>query len=133
MSAEAEDNDASTPPPAPTTLSPTGPPLPEPATLADAVWAAITMPGIGGPGARRLLDLTFVGLFVTLGLLLVASGLNIHVAALLVVAGALFATLKWFIAETDRLAAEEAASRGAGDDGTVVRNEAISQDSKKTQ
>ncbi|KAJ1559640.1 hypothetical protein HK405_009857 [Cladochytrium tenue] len=133
MSSTSTDKDASAPPPATTTLSPTGPPLPEPATLADAVWAAITMPGIGGPGARRLLDLTFVGLFVTLGLLLVASGLNIHVAALLVVAGALFATLKWFIAETDRLAAEEAASGGTGRDGTGDKNEATSQDSKKAQ
>ncbi|ORY49919.1 hypothetical protein BCR33DRAFT_713519 [Rhizoclosmatium globosum] len=82
--------------------------LPEPTNLFEEVWMSIFTPGINSK-VVFVMDLCFYALFLSLFGLLVVSGGNFHVVFLLLIATCLFVSVKWFIAESKKVAAENAA------------------------
>ncbi|KAJ2795313.1 hypothetical protein H4R20_005925, partial [Coemansia guatemalensis] len=59
---------------------------------------SIFQPGVNH-GVMVVMNCAFLCLFIILGYLLFATRLNIHVCALTVIAGLLFASIQWFVKE----------------------------------
>ncbi|PIA16868.1 hypothetical protein COEREDRAFT_80923 [Coemansia reversa NRRL 1564] len=59
---------------------------------------SIFQPGVNH-GVMVVMNCAFLCLFVILGYLLFATRLNIHVCALTIIAGLLFASIQWFVME----------------------------------
>ncbi|KAJ3190368.1 hypothetical protein HDU85_000664 [Gaertneriomyces sp. JEL0708] len=71
-------------------------------SIIEEVWNSIFTPGINSR-VQGFMNLVFVGLFLSLGMLAFATGGNIHVFALLGIAICLFACVQWFIRELAKL------------------------------
>ncbi|KAJ3031561.1 UNVERIFIED_CONTAM: hypothetical protein HDU68_002659 [Siphonaria sp. JEL0065] len=83
--------------------------LPEATNLLEEVWLSIFTPGVNSK-VVFVMDMCFYALFLCLFGLLVVSGGNFHVVFLLVIAACLFVTVKWFIAESKKVTAENIAA-----------------------
>ncbi|KAJ3007305.1 UNVERIFIED_CONTAM: hypothetical protein HDU68_003584, partial [Siphonaria sp. JEL0065] len=86
--------------------------LPEATNLLEEVWLSIFTPGVNSK-VVFVMDMCFYALFLCLFGLLIASSGSFHVVFLLVIATCLFVTVKWFIAESKKVAAESAAAAAA--------------------
>lgn len=60
----------------------------------EEIWNSIFTPGVNSR-VQRVMNFSFAGLFVSLGALAVATGGNIHVLALIGIAGCLFVSVQW--------------------------------------
>lgn len=60
------------------------------------VWDSVFEGGVNSP-THRLMNLSFFGLFGTLLLLLILTGGNLHVVALLALAVGLFLSINWCV------------------------------------
>ncbi|KAI8588736.1 ER protein Pkr1-domain-containing protein, partial [Geranomyces variabilis] len=58
------------------------------------IWASIFTPGVN-PRVQSAMNMSFAGLFVSLAMLAVVTGGNIHVFGLMGVAVCLFASVQW--------------------------------------
>ncbi|WFC96192.1 hypothetical protein MBRA1_002848 [Malassezia brasiliensis] len=67
----------------------------------ESVWESVFHEGVNSP-THRIMNMAFYGLFITLTGLLLASGGNGHVLALLVLSVCLFMSVNWFIAELEQ-------------------------------
>ncbi|KAI8148226.1 ER protein Pkr1-domain-containing protein [Fennellomyces sp. T-0311] len=76
-------------------------------SLADDIVQSIMTPGYTASGVIKLMFYAFYVLFATLFAMIFITGGNIHVIALLVLSICLFITIKWFIAEMERVKAQE--------------------------
>ncbi|KAG0179568.1 hypothetical protein DFQ29_001918 [Apophysomyces sp. BC1021] len=70
--------------------------------VADIVQSIMT-PGHTPKGVIQLMFYAFYALFVTLGIMVVMTGFNGHVIALLLLSLCLFLTIRWFVAEMERM------------------------------
>ncbi|KAJ3285825.1 hypothetical protein HDU76_008081, partial [Blyttiomyces sp. JEL0837] len=77
-----------------------------PPTVLEEVWLSIFEPGMNSR-VVMVMDICFYCLFASLFLLLVASGFSGHVVFLMVIAGGLFASVKWFLAELKAVKASQ--------------------------
>ncbi|KAI7864342.1 hypothetical protein BDF14DRAFT_1744927 [Spinellus fusiger] len=70
--------------------------------LAGDIIRSIMTPGYTAQGVIKLMFYAFYALFGTLAGMVVATGGNGHVIALLVLSICLFLTIRWFIAELEK-------------------------------
>ncbi|KAI9227046.1 MAG: ER protein Pkr1-domain-containing protein, partial [Piptocephalis tieghemiana] len=66
--------------------------------MLEQVISSIFTPGTN-PGLVKATNRAFMALFASLLFLLAVSGGNLHVVALLVIAGCLYGSIQWFITE----------------------------------
>ncbi|KAJ3170563.1 SMK killer toxin resistance protein [Geranomyces variabilis] len=91
----ADDLTSTTPPPAPSQPA-------EPTSILQEIWASIFTPGVN-PRVQSAMNMSFAGLFVSLAMLAVVTGGNIHVFGLMGVAVCLFASVQWFVGELAKM------------------------------
>ncbi|KAJ1900451.1 hypothetical protein LPJ66_001469 [Kickxella alabastrina] len=76
------------------------------------------------PGVNRgvlvVMNCAFAGLFLILFYLVIATRFNIHVCALTVIAGLLFASIQWFIKELSASRANSPTSKDKKSDDKLV-------------
>ncbi|CEG77198.1 hypothetical protein RMATCC62417_11994 [Rhizopus microsporus] len=75
--------------------------------LADDIVKSIMTPGYTAKGVIKIMFYTFYVLFATLLFMIVITGGNPHVIALLLLAICLFVTIRWFIGELERAKRQE--------------------------
>ncbi|KAJ3102371.1 hypothetical protein HDU96_009656 [Phlyctochytrium bullatum] len=71
-------------------------------SLLEEVWLSIFTPGVNGR-VQFFMDMCFYALFASLILLLIASEMNPHVIFLTVISVCLFASVKWFVWELQKV------------------------------
>lgn len=76
--------------------------------IAGDIIKSIMTPGYTANGVIKIMFYTFYALFATLLFMIVITGGNPHVIALLLIAVCLFLTIKWFIAELEYSKRQEA-------------------------
>ncbi|KAJ3158103.1 hypothetical protein HDU86_003055 [Geranomyces michiganensis] len=78
------------------TIKPPPPPVEptQPKSILEEIYASIFTPGVN-PRVQSAMNMSFAGLFVSLALLAVVTGFNIHVFGLMGVAVCLFASVQW--------------------------------------
>ncbi|KAI9337759.1 ER protein Pkr1-domain-containing protein [Obelidium mucronatum] len=103
--------------------------LPEASNLLEEVWLSVFTPGVNSR-VVLVMDMCFYALFLCLFGLLIVSGGNFHVVFLLIISVCLFVTVKWFIAESKKVAAESSV-----DASGIVKDESgsVNPESKKNQ
>ncbi|KAJ3041916.1 hypothetical protein HDV00_008425 [Rhizophlyctis rosea] len=77
--------------------------------IVEEIWESIFTPGVN-ERVRSVINMCFVGLFLSLGSLAIATKGNIHVLALMGIAGGLFFSLQWFLTELAKLPPPDAAN-----------------------
>ncbi|KAI9246104.1 hypothetical protein BDA99DRAFT_565684 [Phascolomyces articulosus] len=75
--------------------------------IVNDIVQSIMTPGYTAKGVIKLMFYAFYILFATLTIMIFLSGGNLHVIALLLLSICLFLTIRWFIAEMDRIKAQE--------------------------
>ncbi|POW12910.1 hypothetical protein PSTT_04163 [Puccinia striiformis] len=69
----------------------------------DSVLPTKPQPVVPNDGLIRAMDLSFIGLILTLLALLLITNGNLHVLALMLVAVCLWTSVRWFVAELARM------------------------------
>ncbi|KAI9313602.1 ER protein Pkr1-domain-containing protein [Dichotomocladium elegans] len=72
-------------------------------SIVDDIVQSILTPGYTANGVIKLMFYAFYMLFATLAIMVVMTRGNIHVIALLLLSICLFITIRWFMAEMDRI------------------------------
>ncbi|CDS07513.1 hypothetical protein LRAMOSA01462 [Lichtheimia ramosa] len=72
-------------------------------SLVDDIVQSVMTPGYTATGVIKLMFYAFYMLFATLATMVVMTGGNLHVVALLLLSISLFLTIKWFITEMDKI------------------------------
>ncbi|CAO3700482.1 hypothetical protein G6F70_004926 [Rhizopus microsporus] len=75
--------------------------------LGDDIVKSIMTPGYTAKGVIKIMFYAFYALFATLLFMIVITGGNPHVIALLLLAMCLFVTIRWFIGELERAKRQE--------------------------
>ncbi|KAI9499354.1 hypothetical protein BDB00DRAFT_796462 [Zychaea mexicana] len=79
--------------------------------IVNDIVQSIMTPGYTAKGVIKLMFYAFYVLFATLAAMVVVTGFNGHVIALLLLSICLFLTIRWFIAEMERVKAQEQAKK----------------------
>ncbi|KAI8072798.1 hypothetical protein BC940DRAFT_330254 [Gongronella butleri] len=78
-------------------------------SFADDLIHSLMTPGYTAKGIISIMFYAFYALFATLGLMLIVTGGNLHVLALLILSISLFLAIRWFMAELEYLKSQEQA------------------------
>ncbi|KAI8909434.1 ER protein Pkr1-domain-containing protein, partial [Powellomyces hirtus] len=64
--------------------------------ILEEIWNSVFTPGVNSR-VQGAMNMSFAGLFVSLTALAVVTGGNLHVIALIGIAGCLFASVQWWV------------------------------------
>ncbi|KAJ3140819.1 hypothetical protein HK100_008990 [Physocladia obscura] len=92
--------------------------LPEATNLLEEVWLSVFTPGINSK-VILVMDICFYSLFLCLFGLLIVTGGNFHVVFLLIISFCLFASVKWFVAESKKAFQESNSSKELNGGGST--------------
>ncbi|PWN38069.1 uncharacterized protein FA14DRAFT_159814 [Meira miltonrushii] len=73
-----------------------------PSSFLESVFDSLWQPGLNTP-MRRVMDMSFMGLFFVLFTLIFLTNFNIHVIALFCISIGLFLSIHWFLNELDKM------------------------------